>query len=111
VVEELKFGDNDFLSAEVAILSQANLLILLTSVDGLLGEDGQLISEVTNIDTVAGLAKRETGVYSRGGMVTKLQAARLAIQAGIPVVIGSGLRPNVIRTAVNGGAVGTRFMP
>jgi glutamate 5-kinase len=111
VVEELKFGDNDFLSAEVAILSQANLLIILTSVEGLLGEDGQLISEVTNIDSVAGLAKRETGVYSRGGMVTKLQAARLAIQAGIPVVIGSGLRPNVIRTAVNGGAVGTRFMP
>jgi glutamate 5-kinase len=111
VVEELKFGDNDFLSAEVAILSQADLLILLTSVEGLLGEDGQLIPEVTNVDAVAGLAKRETGVYSRGGMVTKLQAARLAIQAGIPVIIGSGLRANVIRTAVNGGAVGTRFMP
>ena len=67
--------------------------------------------EVTNIEAVAGLAKRETGVYSRGGMVSKLQAARLAIQSGIPVVIGSGLRPNVIRTAVNGGAVGTRFVP
>jgi glutamate 5-kinase len=44
-------------------------------------------------------------------MITKLQAARLAIQAGIPVIIGSGLRANVIRTAVNGGTVGTRFVP
>jgi glutamate 5-kinase len=87
VVEELRFGDNDFLSAEVAILSQADLLVILTSVEGLLGE------------------------YSRGGMVSKLRAAKLAIQAGIPVVIGSGLRPNVIRTAVNGGTVGTRFVP
>jgi glutamate 5-kinase len=111
VVEELKFGDNDFLSAEVAILSQADLLVILTSVEGLLGEDGQVVPEVTNIDAVAELAKREIGVYSRGGMVSKLRAAKLAIQAGIPVVIGSGLRPNVIRTAVNGGTVGTRFLP
>jgi glutamate 5-kinase len=111
VVEELNFGDNDFLSAEVAILSQADLLIILTSVDGLLGENGQLVPEVTNIDAVAGLAKRETGVYSRGGMVSKLQAAKVAVQAGIPVVIGSGLRPDVIKTAVTGGIVGTRFVP
>jgi glutamate 5-kinase len=111
VVEELKFGDNDFLSAEVAILSQADLLVILTSVDGFLGEDGQVIPEVTNIDTVAELAKREIGVYSRGGMVSKLRAAKLAIQSGIPVVIGSGLRPDVIRNAVSGGNVGTRFVP
>jgi glutamate 5-kinase len=111
VVEELKFGDNDFLSAEVAILSQADLLIILTSVEGLLGENGQVIPEVTNIDTVAELAKREIGVYSRGGMVSKLRAAKLAIQSGIPVVIGSGLRHDVIRIAVNGGSVGTRFVP
>jgi glutamate 5-kinase len=50
-------------------------------------------------------------VYSRGGMVSKLQAAKLAVQAGIPVVIGSGLRPDVIKTAVDGGTVGTRFVP
>jgi glutamate 5-kinase len=111
VVEELKFGDNDFLSAEVAILSQADLLVILTSVEGLLGDNGQVIPEVTNIDAVAELARREIGVYSRGGMVSKLRAAKLAIQSGIPVVIGSGLRPNVIKIAVNGGSVGTRFVP
>jgi glutamate 5-kinase len=111
VVEELRFGDNDLLSAEVAILSRADLLVILTSVEGLLGEDNQLIPEVTDIDAVAGLAKRETGVYSRGGMVTKLQAAKLAVRAGIPVVIASGLRENVIRSAVGGAMVGTRFVP
>jgi glutamate 5-kinase len=111
VVEELKFGDNDLLSAEVAMLSRADLLIILTSVEGLLGQDHQLIPEVTDIDAVAGLAKRETGVYSRGGMVTKLQAAKLAVRAGIPVVIASGLRQNVIKAAINGEPVGTRFVP
>jgi glutamate 5-kinase len=59
---------------------------------------------------VAGLAKRELGVYSRGGMVSKLQAAKQALQAGIPTVIASGLRPNVIRAAINGEKVGTRFL-
>lgn len=111
VVEELKFGDNDFLSAEVAILSQADLLVLLTSVEGLLGEDNQLIPEVSDIDLVAGLAKREMGVYSRGGMVSKLQAAKQAVEAGIPVVIASGLRKNVITSALNGEMIGTRFVP
>jgi glutamate 5-kinase len=111
VVEELKFGDNDLLSAEVAMLSRADLLVILTSVEGLLGEDNRVISEVTDVDTVTGLAKRETGVYSRGGMVTKLQAAKIATRAGIPVVIASGLRPNVIRSAVNGDMVGTRVLP
>jgi glutamate 5-kinase len=111
VVEELKFGDNDLLSAEVAMLSRADLLVILTSVEGLLGEDNRVISEVTDVDTVTGLAKRETGVYSRGGMVTKLQAAKIATRAGIPVVIASGLRPNVIKSAVNGDMVGTRVLP
>jgi glutamate 5-kinase len=110
VVEELKFGDNDLLSAEVATLGRADLLLILTSVEGLLGEDDRLIPEVTDVDAVAGLAKRELGVYSRGGMVSKLQAAKQALQAGIPTVIASGLRPNVIRAAINGEKVGTRFL-
>jgi glutamate 5-kinase len=111
VVEELKFGDNDLLSAEVATLSRADLLLILTSVEGLLGEEGQLIPEVTDVDAVAALARREMGVYSQGGMVTKLRAAKLAVRAGIPTVIASGLRPDVIKTAISGAPVGTRFVP
>jgi len=108
-VEELNFGDNDLLSAEVAILSRAALLVILTSVDGLLGNDGSTIAEVNDIDAVKPLATKEGGVYSRGGMVSKLEAAGCARQAGIPTVIGSGLRSGVLLRAVKGESVGTRF--
>ena len=108
-VEELNFGDNDLLSAEVAILGRAALLVVLTSVEGLLDTDGTTIPEVTDIESVRALATKEGGVYSRGGMISKLEAASCARQAGIPTVIGSGLRPGVLLEAVRGGAVGTRF--
>jgi glutamate 5-kinase len=90
-VEELNFGDNDMLSAEVAMLCRATLLVILTSVDGLLANDGTRIAEVNDIESVRSLATREGGVYSRGGMISKLEAANFARQAGIPAVIGSGL--------------------
>ena len=108
-VEELNFGDNDLLSAEVAILSRAELLIILTSVDGLLGNGGQTISEVTDIEAARSLATHETGVYSRGGMVSKLEAAAFARQAGIATVIGSGFQAGILLRAANGESVGTRF--
>jgi glutamate 5-kinase len=108
-VEELRFGDNDRLSAEVAILSDADLLIMLTSVEGLLDEESQLISKVTDVEAVSHLARSETGAFSRGGMVTKLQAAKMALQAGITSVIASGLEPGIMAAAAEGKAVGTRF--
>jgi glutamate 5-kinase len=108
-VEELNFGDNDLLSAEVAMLCRASLLVILTSVDGLLASDGTRIAEVSDIEAVRSLATREGGVYSRGGMVSKLEAASFARQAGIPTVIGSGLRAGLLWQAVKGESVGTRF--
>ena len=108
-VEELKFGENDLLSAEVALLGRADLLILLTSVDGLLDDSGRVIECVTDIDAVSQFATKETGVYSMGGMVSKLEAARLAISAGVPVVVASGLRPGVLEQVLQGAAIGTRF--
>jgi glutamate 5-kinase len=109
-VEELRFGDNDSLSAEVAILAQADLLLILTSVEGLLDQQKKLIPKVTDIDAVMHLASEEIGAYSTGGMVTKLQAAKVALQAGIPGVIASGLVPGVISAAVAGKPVGTQFL-
>ncbi|MBV9104684.1 MAG: glutamate 5-kinase [Verrucomicrobia bacterium] len=109
-VEELRLGDNDRLSAEVAILAQADLLLILTSVEGLLDEKNRLVAKVTDIDAVAHLASETIGIYSRGGMVTKLQAAKLAFQAGIPSVIGSGFEPGIISAAVAGKAVGTQVL-
>lgn len=110
-VEELRFGDNDRLSAEVAVLCRADMLILLTSVEGLLDPDGTCIPEVHDVDAVTNLATRETGVYSSGGMVTKLQAVKLAVHAGIPSVIASGFRPRALREIVDGTPVGTKFIP
>jgi len=109
-VEELRFGDNDSLSAEVAILAQADLLLILTSVEGLLDKTKKLIPEVSDIDTVAHLASAEIGTFSTGGMVTKLQAAKMAVQAGIPSVIASGFQPGVISAAIAGKSVGTQIL-
>jgi glutamate 5-kinase len=108
-VEELRFGDNDRLSAEVAILSQADLLIMLTSVPGLLDEHDRLIPEVSDVEAVTHLARAEKGVFARGGMVTKLQAAKVALEAGIPSVIASGFKPGVVAAAVAGKPAGTRI--
>jgi glutamate 5-kinase len=74
-----------------------------------LANDGTRIAEVNDIESVRSLATREGGVYSRGGMISKLEAANFSRQAGIPAVIGSGLRPGVLLRAVKGESVGTRF--
>ena len=108
-VDELRLGDNDRLSAEVAILSRAGLLVILTSVDGLLDSLGNRIPEVKDLGPVFHLASTETGPHSTGGMVTKLQAVKMATGACIPTVIASGLQPGILAAAINGGPVGTRF--
>jgi len=108
-VEELRFGDNDRLSAEVAMLAGADLLVLLTSVDGLLDEKGTLIPKVRDIEKVTGLAREEKGRYSVGGMVSKLQAVKLALDAGIPTLIASGARIAKIGGIVAGTEPCTRF--
>ncbi|MEA3208154.1 MAG: glutamate 5-kinase [Chthoniobacter sp.] len=109
-VEELRFGDNDRLSAEVAMLADADLLILLTSVDGLLDAEGKLVPLVDDIDGVAKLARQEKGKFSVGGMVSKLQAVKLATEAGIPTYVVSGRKPGRIAAAAAGRRVGTRFV-
>ncbi|XHR26817.1 MAG: glutamate 5-kinase [Chthoniobacteraceae bacterium] len=107
-VEELRFGDNDRLSAEVAMLAKADLLILLTSAEGLLN-NGELVREVTDIDSVMQYAKPTKGKLSVGGMGSKLLAVKKAVLAGIPTVIASGRAPHVITSILKGEAVGTRF--
>ncbi len=110
-VEELKFGDNDRLSAEVAILARADLLILLTSVDGLLDESGATVAVVENIDSVASLARQEKGQFSVGGMISKLQAVKLAVEAGILTQIAHGRKPRQIGDILAGKQTGTKFLP
>lgn len=117
-VEEIKFGDNDNLSAMVANLVDADLLALLTYTEGLYTADPRfdmkavLISEVRAIDEeiwrLAGGAADEMGT---GGMVTKIQAAELATRSGATVVIACGSAKDVIIRLAAGEAIGTRFLP
>ena len=109
-VEELRFGDNDRLSAEVAMLAEADLLVLLTSVDGLLDERGKTVPVVADIGQASKLAREEKGRFSVGGMVSKLQAVKLAVEAGIPTYVVSGRTAGRIAEAVAGKRVGTRFI-
>lgn len=112
-VEELRFGDNDRLSAEVAILVRADLLIILTSAEGLTHEPdgrGEPIPTVREVDEVLHLASTSKGRLSTGGMATKLQAVRLAVDSGIEAVIANGRKPGLLERIIRGESVGTRFV-
>ena len=115
--EEIKVGDNDNLSALVATLANADLLLILTDQPGLftadprVNPDAQLIPEVHHIDdALRALAGDTTTGLGVGGMTTKLTAANTARHAGIDVVIAAGRAPNVILRATAGEAIGTRFV-
>jgi glutamate 5-kinase len=114
--DEISFGDNDFLAAQVAILLGAELLVLLTDTGGVFTADprsnldAQLVDEVTDFDTLRGLdIGHATSPLGSGGMRSKIVAAEMATAAGIPVVIASGMTPGTILAAAAGERVGTRF--
>lgn len=120
-VEEIqgsRFGDNDNLSAMVANLVDADLLMILTDISGLYTADPRrnpaatLISQVERIDSeIEKLATDTPGKLGTGGMLTKLQAAKMATACGIAVVIAGGKEPDVITRLAAGEAIGTRFLP
>jgi glutamate 5-kinase len=113
---ELKFGDNDRLSALVASLLPADLLIILTTVEGVIENFGKssprTLSTVTQIDqTIERLAGGTSSTTSVGGMASKIQAARILMRAGIPLVIASGRKKNVLAEILAGREEGTLFVP
>ncbi|NPV29275.1 MAG: glutamate 5-kinase [Firmicutes bacterium] len=117
-VEEIRFGDNDTLAALVACLVDADLLVLLTDLDGLYTADphregaGELIPEISEITPeVETLAGGRGSAFTTGGMETKLQAAKITMGAGIPLVIGNGMRAGTLKRIVAGEKVGTFFVP
>lgn len=117
-VEEIRFGDNDTLAAHVACLVDADLVILLTDLDGLYtrdpsqGKGGELIPEIFEITPkIEALAGGRGSALASGGMETKLQAARIAMTAGTPLVIASGLKAGNIQRVLNGETAGTLFVP
>jgi glutamate 5-kinase len=109
-VEELRFGDNDRLSAEVADLVNANLLLLLTCSDGLKDSDGHRIALAGNVSEVYQHVRTDKGEMSVGGMRAKLQAVEFAVSHGIATCIVDGREPGQIAAALEGKNVGTRFL-
>ncbi len=114
--EEIEFGDNDSLSAMVACLIDANLLIILSDIDGLYdkdphkAEDACLIPEVTEIsDTLLEAAGGAGSNRGTGGMLTKLSAAKTVTQNGIDMVIANGKNPQIIYNILENEEVGTLF--
>jgi glutamate 5-kinase len=113
---ELKFGDNDRLSALVAALLPADLLVILTSVEGVLENFGapnaRRVSVIPEIDAhIEELAGGTTSATAVGGMKSKIQAAKIVIRSGLPLVIAPGWSKTVLNEIVTGGDVGTLFKP
>lgn len=113
--EEIRVGDNDTLSARVADLIGADLLILLSDVEGFYPDDPRITPGLRPLDQVSvrdDLEQAAGGAGSAngtGGMLTKVQAARICGAAGIPMVLAEGARPGVLREILAGEIVGTLF--
>jgi len=112
--EELKFGDNDVLSALLASLCLAELLIILTTAKGLMthASSGVLVPFVSEITPeIEGMAEGTTSSTAVGGMATKIEAAKVATKSGCAVFIGSGETPGRLPQIIDGKAEGTFFAP
>ncbi|HHV72435.1 MAG TPA: glutamate 5-kinase [Clostridia bacterium] len=117
-VDEIKFGDNDTLSALVASVVEADLLIILSDIDGLFTADPktdpqakliEVVDELTpEIESLAGGVGSWRG---SGGMTTKIQAAKIGVNSNVSVVIANGADPTVIEKIIDGQPVGTYFVP
>jgi glutamate 5-kinase len=117
-VEEIKLGDNDNLSAMVANLIGADLLIILSDIDGFYSDDpshnhrAELIPVVETITPrMERQAKKSGGELGTGGMVTKIQAAKRCTSSGIAMIIANGGNPRALQEIVSGEFRGTLFLP
>ena len=114
--DEIKVGDNDTLSALVAVSINADLLVLLSDIDGLFSADprknpdAKLISEVTELtDEIMALAGDKGSSLGTGGMKTKLNAAEICVNNGCDMIIANGEKPSLLYDIAEGKKIGTRF--
>ena len=114
--EEIEFGDNDTLAARIAVSIKADLLVLLSDIDGLYTadprkhKDARLITEVREINgEIMSLAEGAGSSLGTGGMETKLRAAKIATECGTDMIIANGERPELIYDIFDGVPTGTRF--
>ncbi|VGO21846.1 glutamate 5-kinase [Pontiella sulfatireligans] len=110
--EEIKFGDNDVLAALVAILVEADALVLLSTTDGLRDGNKKRVSYIEEVDDdVLGLVSDKQDKLSSGGMASKLQSAQIAAHNGIPVVIANGRKTGALTRIFEGKDEGTLLFP
>jgi glutamate 5-kinase len=114
--DEISFGDNDFLAAQVAVLAGADRLVLLTDIDGLytadprLHPEAQIVREVHDFEGLSALdIGASTSPLGSGGMRSKVVAAEMASAAGIPTIVANGVRPGALDAVLAGADEGTRF--
>ena len=108
---KITFGDNDILAASVAHALRADLLVLLTVVDGLLDNAGRAVRVVRSIDEARRLVRSEKSAMGKGGMDSKLLAAKMVTDAGEAMVVADGRMENVLRRVLAGEEIGTLFLP
>ena len=118
VVDEIKFGDNDNLSAMVTNLTESQILVNLTNIDGLYDKDPRTHSDATFLEVVEKVDRRLTrsassipGFLGTGGMATKVRAAQNMALRGVPTIIANGLKPNILNRIFSGKNEGTLFLP
>ncbi len=113
--EEIRFGDNDLLAVLTALVTDADLLILLSDVDGFFVKPPKgnplLLREVRELTELIWRSAGKAGQQGTGGMVSKLQAAEVAMNCGIPMVLVNGRTPDVVVRVAHGELLGTRFLP
>lgn len=117
-VEEIRFSDNDTLAALVAVMANADMVILLSDIEGLYDadprsdEEARLLEEIDELtDDLIAAAGGAGSAFGTGGMATKVEAGRVLMKAGIPLVICDGRRAGVIGDAIGGRPCGTMFSP
>ncbi|HLA51000.1 MAG TPA: glutamate 5-kinase, partial [Thermodesulfobacteriota bacterium] len=117
-VDEIKFGDNDHLAALVTNLIEADLLVILTDIDGLFDKDpkkdktAKLVPVVKNVDHLAAVWAGETAsVFGTGGMASKVEAAKKAAHFGAPTIIANGRDADILKKIFSCADVGTLFLP
>lgn len=113
--EEIQFGDNDMLAALTALVTDADIVILLSDVDGFFVKPPKgrpyLAREIRELDETVWRSAGKSGKFGTGGMVSKLQAAEVLMNCGILMVLANGRTQDVIPRIVNGEQIGTKFVP
>jgi glutamate 5-kinase len=110
-IVRISFGDNDILASHVASALQANLLVLLSVVDGVLDEAGKPVRCVDSVTDAESLVRTEKSSLGKGGMSSKLQAARTMTDAGEAMIVADGRMPKVLLRLLDGEELGTLFAP